>query len=87
MPKCKPCLAAEVKEAILKEFGNEVKGILASIPDCQSPELINLCGGKKRAKSAYNIFISSCIRGKSSSIPVTERMKECGRDWKQQKKS
>lgn len=41
-------------------------------------------GKKKRAPSAYNIFIGSCVKEKTG--PVTERFKSCVIEWKEQKK-
>lgn len=87
MPKCKPCLAAEVKQAILKEFGSEVETILASIPDCKPPELINVCGRKKRGGSAYNLWIGSCMKSKGikSFSDAPAAMRACAKEWRDQK--
>lgn len=39
---------------------------------------------KKRAPSQYNLFIGACIKSKEG--PVTERMKACAVEWKEEKK-
>ena len=49
-------------------------------------EIATLPAGKvrgKRAPSAYNQFMGSCVRGKSGAIQ--DRFRECALEWKAQK--
>lgn len=39
---------------------------------------------KKRKPSAYNIFMGSCVKGKSGRIQ--DRFKSCAADWRSKKK-
>ena len=39
---------------------------------------------KKREPSQYNLFVGECIKAKEG--PVTERMKSCALEWKEEKK-
>jgi len=71
----------------------------AKLIDCSTGKEIDLCelianrcGGRakagakargKRAPSAYNQFIGSCVRGKTGAI--TERFKACVEEWKKRK--
>ena len=88
MPKCKPCIAAEIKEAILEKFGDkEIRLLLDSIPDCTPPELINVCGRKGRGGSAYNTFIGTCMKAKNikgfGEAPAA--MRACAKEWRERK--
>ena len=83
MPKCKPCMGARIKEAILSEFPG-LEEILAEIPECKKDATIELChrssGGsegprQKRAPSAYNIHTGKCMKSGKS-------MKTCAQEWK-----
>ena len=76
-----------MSEICIKPIGDNK----AKLIDCSSGkeidlcEVINRCGhkvraGGKRAPSAYNIFIGSCVKGKSG--PIKQRFKSCVEDWK-----
>jgi len=42
--------------------------------------------GKARAKSAYQVFMGECIKGKAKDgAAVPQRMKECASEWKTEK--
>ena len=95
MPKgCSPCLSREVRDLLhgaLDERVPHLNELLARIPDCPSGQLINLCSAtrglrEKRAPSAYNIWIGSCMKGKNikgfgNAAPA---MKECAAAWQTQ---
>ena len=70
----------------------------AKLIDCSTKkelDICNLCGHKglaypvgkgtraKRAPSQYNIFMGSCVKGKSGDIKV--RFKACVEEWKRKK--
>ena len=91
--RCTPCISQEIKDLIGYRYP-ETKLVLAKVPTCVAPKKIELCEGNlhgrgksggKRAASAYNVFMSSCVKGKSSSLPITERFKLCAGEWKRQK--
>ena len=97
MPKsCIPCLAPKVKELLSSAPGSDypsLRPLLAGVADCPDGKLLNLCpagaGGTraKRAPSAYNLFIGSCLKAKNihgfgNAAPA---MRECAAAWKRQK--
>lgn len=68
----------------------------AKLVDCSTGkevdlcEVINRCGHRgakgtrgKRAPSSYNIFLGSCVKGKSG--PITQRFKSCVEEWKRKR--
>ena len=86
--RCVPCLSPEVKAAIKEKIKDPaVNNLLATVPDCSSPEMINLCGSKPRTKSAYQVFVSDCMKGKKiksfGEAPVA--MKACALEWRERK--
>lgn len=92
MPKCRPCLGTEVKQAIVREFPQLAKRVNA-VPTCPEPEEIVMCPcrdrGQPRAKrppSAYNRFIGTCLKQRPENTPVSEAMKSCAAKWKQGKR-
>ncbi len=92
--KCVPCLGKTIKEIILGKVP-DLKETLAGIPDCPDRAGVIICKaprsarsrrtGEKRAPSAYNQFVSECM--KAGNIHGREeaaaRMKVCGAEWKQ----
>lgn len=88
MPRCVPCLGPDIKEAILSRITEpDMRALLGTIPDCSQPREISVCGTRgKRGKSAYNLFISRCMKGKVKSFgQAPEVMKECARQWREDK--
>lgn len=80
------CLSPNFREQLLhiaKEAG--IKGaklqVLEEIPDCEKGAIDVRPPKKKRAPSAYNIFIGQCMGGGSG-----KSLKECAVTYKQQKK-
>jgi len=65
----------------------------ARLIDCSTKKELDICnlcghgGGKgtraKRAPSPYNIFMGSCVKGKSGDIKT--RFKACVEEWKKKK--
>lgn len=74
---CKSCIGKAIKSAIINEFP-QLENLVGEIPDCKSDAMITVCptGGKtKRAPSAYNTFIGTCMKqGKG--------MKECAAEYR-----
>ena len=86
--RCIPCLSPEVKKVIGKEFPiREILDILERIADCPAREPpIQLCGKDGRKRSAYQVFLSSCLKGKVKGIGTAgPALKECARQWKETK--
>ena len=89
MPRCIPCLGQDIKTAILNGItAPDIHALLDTIADCQQPREITFCGTKgKRGKSAYNLFISRCMKGKVKSFgQAPEVMRGCAREWREQKR-
>lgn len=86
MPRCRPCLGADVKKAILEEIPG-LKDILGKVSDCDDPETLELCGRTGRARSAYTEHISSCMKAKKikgfGEAPAA--MRDCARQWRERK--
>ena len=93
MVRCIPCLAEDFKIAINEKFKTvEVAALLSGIPNCPDGQLVNFCkktskgstggGGQKRAPSAYQTFIGSCLRDKHLKGFDPEAMKDCAVKWK-----
>ncbi len=85
MAGCKPCIGEGIKSSLLKEYPG-LEELLDKIPTCSEALGIELCpcaeegGGRrrKRAPSAYNTFIGSCMKqGKG--------MKDCAAEYKRSK--
>ena len=71
----KTCVILEIDDAgcrLMREAAVEVYGKKEKKPR------------KKRAPSQYNLFIGDCIKAKEG--PVTERMKACAVEWKEEKR-
>ncbi len=84
MAKCKSCIGAEIKKTINREFPH-MENILEEIPDCKAENVLIICspgrgvsdGTKtKRAPSAYNNFVSTCMKGGKG-------MKECAAEYRE----
>lgn len=86
MPRCKPCLGEDVKKAILEEIPG-LKDLLGKVADCEDPEGLELCGRAGRARSAYQVFVSECMRGKKikSFGEAPTAMRDCARQWQAKK--
>ena len=84
--RCKVCLGADVKNAILKDLPG-LKDILGKIPDCPAPREVTLCGRAGRARSAYTEFVAECMRGKKikSFGEAPAAMRACAAEWRARK--
>jgi len=77
--KCKPCMGEDIKDLVRKHSNDQDTLMkLNSIPDCEYADAIEVCGGTKRAPSAYNIHTSECMKAGKS-------MRECADLWKKKK--
>ena len=83
------CLRPDIKKELVKLTG--VTGI-HTLPDCEDGSAVQVTkvrsgkggeGGIKRAPSEYNIFMGTCVKGKSGDI--TNRFKSCVLEWKARK--
>lgn len=84
MAICVPCLGRNVKEAILKALP-ELKDAVEGIADCEDPAGLALCGRSGgRRRSAYNEFISRCLKSKGIKGfgQAASAMKECATEWR-----
>ena len=87
MPKrCKPCLGADIKAAILREVRPGID--LEKVPDCADPVGIELCGKVGRAANPYSLFIGQCLREAKvkSFADAPAKMRECARAWRNRPK-
>ena len=96
--RCIICIGTNVKAAILDQINSRaLSAQIQAIPECTLPDAIELTEvrrarrerreGGKRAPSAYNMYISSCLRGKhikgfGNAAPA---MRECAKEWKNRK--
>ena len=85
MPKCQPCLSDELREIIRDNIHDPgIDELLATVPTCPIGTVMELCLKKKRAPSAYQQFISECMKKKNikgfGNAPAA--MKECALEWK-----
>lgn len=75
MPRCAPCLEASLKERLLN-----------SLTDAALREAVNAlpaCGVRKRSK--YQEFTASCLRAKHLTKFDPTALKDCARQWREQK--
>jgi hypothetical protein len=92
------CIGTDVKTAILDRVNSrEISAQIQSIPECKLPDAIELSevkrtrrGGAervKRAPSAYNLFIGSCLKNKhiKGFRNAAPALRECAVEWKQKK--
>lgn len=102
MPECVPCLSKSIKKLLTDSVAEpELHKQIADMPECPKGYTLQFCpisagGGRrqhtetreKRAPSAYNVFIGSCMKSKPiKGKPFGEAgkfMKECAAAWKQQ---
>lgn len=90
-----PCLGHSLKELIAKAHPELTDG-LNKVPDCGSDLGMELvCGGLRRSRekktgrapSTYNLFISSCMKGKVKGFgQAAEVMRGCAAQWREKKK-
>lgn len=88
--KCTPCMSQSLKEAVLK-FSDDPKVLLQlkEIETCPAGEILQLCVGKvKRKRSAYQEFVSKClkekhIKGFGNAAPA---LTECAGEWRERSK-
>jgi hypothetical protein len=75
--KCVPCLSERVKAAIAEALEDDaINELLDKIEDCPEDVDIELCGKKKRPRSKYQQFASTCMSG-----PKAKSLKECAAEW------
>ena len=84
MPRCKPCLGKDVKEAILQNFPS-LEDLLGKVPNCKDTEGLELCGRRARARTAYQEHTSTCMKAKKikgfGEAPAA--MRQCAKEWKE----
>jgi hypothetical protein len=85
MPKCQPCLSDEIKEIIRDNtHDTDINKLLDTVPTCPVGTIMELCLKKKRTTSAYQQFVSECMKKKNikgfGNAPIA--MKECALEWK-----
>ena len=93
MPKtaCVPCLHPDVKDYLKKNFSsNSILALIDKLVDCPDNIGINLCDDRKsrqgRTPSAYNLFVSSCMKEKKGTgMNRPAMMKECAVEWRRKK--
>lgn len=81
------CLSPDAKEALDSLSDQDLRELLAEIPECSKGDLhLESDAGKekraKRAPSKYNIFVGECLRARPEGAKVTEYMKTCAIRWK-----
>ena len=81
--KCVPCLGRDIRAAILQEVKDEeVRQALDKIPECPEPRGIEVCG---RRVSAYQQFVSDCMKAKHLKGLDPAAMGDCAAQWKKRK--
>ncbi len=102
MAVCKPCLSTDLKKVLKGAVGDdELLKMIDEVPNCPKGMEMRLCpagtksrgaGQKaKRAPTAYQMHIKQCmvnkpIKGKPFGT-ASRYLKECAKEWRQQKKS
>jgi hypothetical protein len=95
---CTTCLSPGIKRALKEIVDPELYQMIDSVPNCSAGEVLQFCPvseagvvGKpqKRPRSAYQQFISDCmktkpIKGKPFGA-ASQYMKECAREWRERK--
>jgi len=88
------CISVDAKKSIVKtmkkigiprEIREAIEEIIQSFPDCKKTKT-----KKKRAPSAYNMFIKECLlniknEGAFKNVPHQDRFSECVKRWKERK--
>lgn len=88
MVKCVPCLSKDLKDFI-KRFDPSLDPLLEKVETCPKGQALNMCtvDGKKRQRSAYQQFISTCMKSKpiqgKAFGAASGYMKECAAEWRQ----
>lgn len=78
------CLHSSVKQVLRAEAGHvtnpadqaELEEMLRQIPDCPAGTLMGVGAGKKRATSAYNVFVRECLKEEGNNL------KGCAIRWR-----
>lgn len=83
MAKCKPCLGSEVKEFLSQMRDVKIDSIISQISDCEDKRDMVLCGSIRK-RSAYQSFISECLRAKKLKGFDPSALKECAKQWKKE---
>jgi len=87
--KCTPCMGKELKAALKFNVDDpKLHAALDKVPDCDKPRAFELCGklkGSKRPLSAYQSFVSECMKAKKLHGFDPEAMKDCAGRWREQK--
>lgn len=100
MAGCIPCLSEGIKKYLKQAVDQELHQMIDEMPTCGTGVVMVLCplpvstrtrksSGEKRPRSAYNSFISGCMKSK----PIKGKpfgaasgyMKECAAQWQTQK--
>lgn len=92
---CTPCLGYQIKKTLVNELGDSVAETVKKIPTCDDQLAINLCentpGGrstkskKGRRLSAYQLFVSKCMKDKHLKGFDPGAMKDCAAQWREEK--
>ena len=94
--ECVPCMSAELKRALREATQDpQVLSLADSMDTCIDGQVLQLCTRQargrrpKRAASAYQEFIGSCMRNKDlKGKPfgtASKYMKECSAEWRKRK--
>lgn len=90
MTKCVPCMAESLKK-VIRQFIDDPHTLeqISKLPNCITGEILELCGGKPggRKRSAYQEFTSQCLKSKHLTKFDPNALKDCARQWQQQKQS
>ncbi len=86
--KCIPCMSQALKDVILK-FSDDARvvGQLKEIETCPAGDILNLCAGKvKRKRSAYQEWVSKCLKDKHLKKFDPNALKGCAIEWRERSK-
>lgn len=93
---CVPCLGYRIKKVLATELGDKVEDTLKDIPTCNDQFAINMCESspreepkaskKGRKLSAYQQFVSVCMKSKNLKGFDPGAMKDCAAQWQEEKK-
>ena len=87
MTKCTVCISEDIKKALRKfAISAEEMLVLDKLPVCDVGNF-NLCVKAARKRSAYQQFVSECMKSKQvhGFKEAAPAMKECAVRWKSQK--
>ena len=87
------CISRELRKELEGELSAKDKKLLAQVPACDSKTALEFQQVSERAKrvkrgpSAYQRYISECMRAGSIKGPgeAAERMKKCASGWRRYK--